>query len=205
MSNRCRPPITVALPLAAVIATAVAIGCGGSGDDGSNACGQTEASGSSSASPGRLTPTGTTLKIGQAGIVNDRESGPGGRIVKSRVEVTPTKLEKGSSDDFDNVELEPSQKSSTPYYVEVCVTNVGSGDLSKTDPSGGLTGVDERDESQTSVTFIGDFNRCKSSVDPPASLKKGESFGTCLVFLIPKGGGSLAKLEWSGGEVIWKP
>ncbi len=202
MTNRRPPPSIAALALAAVLATAVAIGCGGSDGGGSSGCDQSEASGSSS-SPGRLTPTGTTLKIGQPGILKYESSSP---KAKSTIELTPKTLEKGSIDDFDEVDLEPSLKDSTPYYVEVCVTNVGSGDLSKTDPttSGDLTAVDERDESQISVGFIGDFDRCKSA-DAPASLKQGESFGTCLAYLIPKGGGSLAKMRWSSGDVSWKP
>jgi len=105
---------------------------------------------------------------------------------KATAELTPTSIEKRS--------------------IAVCVTNVGSGDLSKTDlaDSGDLTAVDERDESQFSVGFIGDFDRCKSA-DAQASLKQGESYGTCLAFLIPEGGGSLAKMRWSSGDVSWKP
>ncbi len=198
VTNRCRPPTPAVLLLTAVLATSILTACGGSGDSASN---PTE---SSQVTSTRLTPDGTTLKIGEPGIVRYAGAGPKGGMVKSRIAVIPKKLESGSIDDLEDA-LEPSEQDSTPYYVEVEVKNVGSGDLSGIDPTvGNLTGVDERDESLTSVTFIGDFDPCNEA-DAPQSLGKGESFDTCLVFLVPKGGGSLVKVQWSAGQVLWKP
>jgi len=191
-----------ALALTAMLAASVASGCGGddggSGDKGAAAKG-------SPASASRLTPAGTTLKVGQPAVVAYQSMSP---KAKSRLEVTTTKIEKGSIDDLKDAGLEPSQKSSTPYYVKLTVKNLGSakgpGDLSGTLPTTNLTGVDERDESQTSVTFIGTFERCDEA-DTPKSFGKGKSFETCLVFLIPEGGGSLAKVKWSAArEVSWR-
>lgn len=180
--------------LLAVPATLM-VACGGSSGDGD--------SNSSAATPARLTPNGATLKIGAPALVKHDDLSPAGAKLKSRIVVTPTKLEKG--EDFGDVDLEPSQKDSTPYYVEAEVKNIGPADLSGTDPTlGNLTGLDERDESLTSLSFIGDFKPCNSA-DAPETLKQGESFKTCLVFLVPKGGGSLAKVQWSAGEVLWKP
>jgi len=183
--------------LAIVLAASTAAGCGG-GDGGSTKT--KDAGGAKAPSGGGAQTTGKALKFGQPGVVDYEDASTN---AKSKVEVTPKKLEKGSIDDFKDLKLEPSQKSMTPYYVEVSIKNVGSGNLSKTNPTNSLMGVDERNESQTSVTFIGDFKRCDSKA--PDSLKKGESYDGCLVFLVPQGGGSLAQLKWSSSDVSWKP
>ena len=199
MTHRRRMPTPGAPLLTAGLAALVAVGCGGGSNGSSGDCG-----GGSSTGTGPLTKEGTTLEIGKPAIFAYHGSTLDGRKVSSKIAVTPETLEKGSSGDLDGA-VPPSEEESTPYYVEVCVNNVGSGDLSKTDPTDELSGTDERGESQTPIFFVnGDFDRCNPE-DEPASLKPGESFATCLPFLVPKGGGSLAKVTWLIPDVTWKP
>ena len=139
---------------------------------------------------GALTPMGTTLKIGQAAVIAYDDSS---NHKKSRIEVTPQKIEKGTLDDFKNIELEGKQKTSTPYYVTMRVKNVGKGDLSGTDPASYIDGIDDRGQEQNEIIFFGDFNRCNS--DKAKSLKPGESYTSCLAYLMP-GGGSIKGMRW---------
>src|SRR3954469_23387769 len=74
----------------------------------------TEAATTDTASSGgavKKTPLGTTLKVGQPAIIDYTDSS---NHKKSFIELTPTKIEKGSLDDFKNIDLDASQKKSTP-------------------------------------------------------------------------------------------
>ena len=112
---------------------------------------------------------------------------------QSTVQITPNPIQQGSISDFKNVQLDPEQKSATPFYVNVSVKNIGKGDLSGDSPANYLDGVDDRGQAQNSVIFFGDFPRCESVT--PKSLKPGQTYKTCETFLIPKGG-SLVGMRW---------
>jgi hypothetical protein len=139
---------------------------------------------------GSLTPMGTTLKIGQTAVIAYDDSS---NHKKSRIEVTPEKIEKGTIDDFKNIDLEGNEKTSTPYYVTMRVKNVGKGDLSGTSPATYIDGIDDRGQEQSEIIFFGDFDRCNN--DKAKSLKPGESYTACLAYLIP-GGGSIKGMRW---------
>jgi len=142
------------------------------------------------AGAGGLTPMGSKLKIGEKAVIAYDDSSS---HKKSRIEVTPVKIEKGSIGDFKNIELEGKQKTSTPYYVTMKVKNVGKGDLSGTDPASYIDGVDDRGQEQNNIIFFGTFDRCNS--DDAKSLKPGESYSSCLAYLIA-GGGSIVGMRW---------
>jgi hypothetical protein len=142
------------------------------------------------AKAGGLTPMGSTLKIGAPAVIAYDDAS---NHKKSRIEITPERIEKGTLDDFKNIKLEGNQKTSTPYYLTVKVSNVGKGDLSGTDPAGYADGIDDRDQEQNEIIFFGQFDRCNG--DKAKSLKPGESYTSCLAFLIPKGG-SLKGVRW---------
>jgi hypothetical protein len=142
------------------------------------------------AQSGGLTPMGTTLKIGQAAVIAYDDSS---NHKKSRIEVTPQKIEKGTISDFKNIDLDAGQKASTPYYVSMLVKNVGKGDLSGTDPASYIDGIDDRGQEQNEIIFFGTFDRCNS--DKAKSLKPGESYKSCLAYLIP-GGGAIKGMRW---------
>jgi hypothetical protein len=142
------------------------------------------------AQSGGVTPMGTTLKIGQAAVIAYDDSS---NHKKSRIEVTPQKIEKGKISDFKNIDLDAGEKASTPYYVSMLVKNVGKGDLSGTDPASYIDGIDDRGQEQNEIIFFGTFDRCNS--DKAKSLKPGESYKSCLAYLIP-GGGAIKGMRW---------
>jgi hypothetical protein len=146
----------------------------------------TESSGGSS----EVTPLGTTLKVGEAAVIDYTDSS---NNKKSLVKLTPKDIEEGSKDDFKNIELDADQKTATPYYAHFKVENVGKKDLSGAEPAGYINGVDDRGQDQNEVIFFGDFEACNH--ETPKSLKAGQSYETCLVYLIPKGG-SLEGFHW---------
>jgi hypothetical protein len=154
------------------------------------------------------TPVGSILKIGKpATVTYSNDSAP---KVKGIVQVTPESIVKGSIKDFANITLTAAQKKSTPYYIKIRTKNVGKTDLSKTDPGRYLSGVDDRDQSQTPVIFFGNFDRCPDPVSAK-SLKPGQSYEMCEAFLMPKGA-SIVGAVWitfdpkhpTKSNIIWK-
>jgi hypothetical protein len=137
-----------------------------------------------------LTAMGSTLKMGATAVIAYNDSST---HKHSSIQVTPRSIEKGSIGDFKNIKLDANQKSATPFYVKVSVKNVGKGDLSGSDPGSYIDGVDDRGQEQNEVIFFGDFERCNDA--NPKSLKAGESYDTCLTYLIPKGG-SIVGMRW---------
>jgi hypothetical protein len=182
-----------------VAAAAVVVGCGSSSSKTST----TTTAASAPVAPttptpaggiGQLTAVGSQLKIGQTAVIAFKDlSHP---ATKGTIAVTPVSLEKGSAaTDLKGIRLDPSQQGSTPYFVRVRFTNIGTGDLSGTFPNASLRGVDDRRQDQSSVTFIGDFPRC-SETKAPAGFTHGKAFTSCSTFLIPRGG-SLTGAKWS--------
>ena len=145
---------------------------------------------SESAGSDAVTAAGSTLPIGKAATIAYDDAS---KHLKSTITVAPTKIEKGSIGDFKNINLDADQKTATPYYAQITVRNIGQGDLTGTDPAGYIDGVDDRGQRQNEIIFFGDFDRCDGS--DPKSLKPGESYDTCLTYLIPKGG-SIVGMRW---------
>jgi hypothetical protein len=196
---------------ALAVAAALAIGltaCGGGGSDsGSSASSTPETTpptnetAESSGGSGALTPPGTKLKTGQeatvAWVPPSTYSATGGQEgLKLRVAVEA--IEKGSIDDFENVELEPDQEDATPFYVKVKVEAIDEykGE-SVDDPDVSFTAIDDRGQEQSSITFFGDFEAC-SDESVPKPFTPGDSFESCLAYLMP-GGGAIKSVEWDSG------
>jgi hypothetical protein len=128
-----------------------------------------------------------------------------------KVDATALKIEKGSMDDFKNIDLDADQKASTPYYVTVRIENTGDeiplGDM-EGDPDLKFAAVDDRGQEQGSITFIGDFDRCTDN-DAPKPFAKGKSYESCLAYLVG-GDGSIRDVRWQGSDkyilkpVVWK-
>ena len=195
--------IGVAVTAAGVAAAVIALVATGGGDSGSKtteasapattagaAASTTVAAAKNSPSSGKVTPIGSTLKLGQTAVIAYDDAST---HKKSTIQITPKPIERGSISDFKNVQLNEQQKTSTPFYVKVAVKNVGSGDLTGGSPATYLDGVDDRGQNQNSVIFFGEFSRCPSV--RPKHLKPGEAYNTCLTFLIPKGG-SIVGMRW---------
>ncbi len=209
--------------IAAFVITATALpglaACSGSSSSGSNPAGGNAGGGgqpaastpaqsqSASQSPAAatgsdgLTPPGTQLTLGRDAIVGwvpssqDTGTGPHKGI---KLRVTVESIQKGTLADFRNVDLDANERKSTPYYVELRVTALGTTPLpANSDPAITFTAIDDRGQEQQSITFLGTFQRCDDPM-PPKSFVNGKSYRSCLAYLIP-GGGSIQKVEWNDG------
>lgn len=194
----------------AVIAL-VAAGCGGSGDDNDKAASaSTPAPTTAASDPANtatpeatpteepasgggdtaLTPLGTKLKVGEPAVIAYEDAS---NHKKSTIRLTPEKIDKGTIDDFKNIELDGKQKDSVPYYATIKVENIGKKDLSGASPATYINAVDDRGQDQNEIIFFGTFQRCDT--ETPKSLKPGQSYETCLAYLMP-GGGAIKGFHW---------
>jgi hypothetical protein len=148
-----------------------------------------------------LTPPGTHLGFGTAatvGWVPPTEDTGTGAHKGLKLQVTVKSIQKGTIADFANIDLDANEKKSTPYYVQVRLTALGSIAPPKdNDPALTFTAIDDRGQAQDNVTILGTFQRCDDP-SPPTSFANGKSYQSCLVYLIP-GGGSVKSVEWKDG------
>ena len=194
--------VILALSIAAVTAFGAA-GCGGSSSQSSSLSSSSTthaaaastpatssaASTSTSSSTTAVTPPGTKLTVGKTALLAYKPSSDfSNSPAKDRLEITVTSITKGTLSDFNGIQLDATEKASTPYYVKARIKNVGPGDVTakSNDPSVVVQGLDKTGQTQQSVTFIGDFPKC-DAVSPPKSMTSGRSFDTCLTFLVPGG------------------
>jgi hypothetical protein len=122
---------TTALFAALALALALSLGlsaCGGSSGDSSSTAASTptakEPTTKPAASSDGLTPPGTMLPVGKAatvGWVPPASFDPTVEEKGYKLELSVDAIEKGSIDDFANVELEADQKTSTPYYMHITI------------------------------------------------------------------------------------
>jgi hypothetical protein len=150
---------------------------------------------------GALTPPGTHLAVGQSATLGwvpaeiDLKPGAHKGLM---IAVTVKSIEKGTIADFANVQLDAAQKKDTPYYVKVHFTALGSvAPPSDSDPAITLDGIDDRGQTQSSLIFLGTFDRCDDA-SAPKPFTSGKSYDTCLTYLVP-GGGSIQKMQWANG------
>jgi hypothetical protein len=148
-----------------------------------------------------LTPPGTHLGFGTAATVGwvppTLDTGNGAHQ-GLKLKVTVESIQRGTIADFTNIDLNASEKKSTPYYVRVRLTALGSVAPPKdNDPALTFTAIDDRGQEQDNITILGTFQRCD---DPstPTSFANGMSYRSCLTYLIP-GGGSIKSVEWKDG------
>jgi hypothetical protein len=148
-----------------------------------------------------LTPPGTHLAFGGAATVGwvppSQDTGNGAHQ-GLKLQVTVVSIQKGTMADFRNIELNANERKSTPYYVQLRVTALGSTQPPKdSDPAITVTAIDDRGQEQQSVTFLGTFARCDDPF-PPKQFVSGKTYQSCLTYLIP-GGGSIQKVQWDNG------
>ena len=153
------------------------------------------------AGSGSLTPPGTHLAFGGAATVGwvpaSQDTGNGAHQ-GLKLQVTVVSIQKGTMADFRNIELNANERKSTPYYVQLRVTALGSTQPPKdSDPAITFTAIDDRGQEQQSVTFLGTFARCDDPF-PPKQFVSGKTYQSCLTYLIP-GGGSIQKVQWDNG------
>jgi hypothetical protein len=153
------------------------------------------------AGSGSLTPPGTHLAFGgpaTVGWVPPSQDTGNGAHQGLKLQVTVVSIQKGTMADFRNIELNANERKSTPYYVQLRVTALGSTPPPKdSDPAITFTAIDDRGQEQQSVTFLGTFARCDDPF-PPKQFVSGKTYQSCLTYLIP-GGGSVQKVQWDNG------
>ena len=153
------------------------------------------------AGSGSLTPPGTRLALGGPATVGwvppSQDLGTGAHK-GIKLQVTVVSIQKGTMADFRNVELNGTQRNSTPYYVQLRVTALSNASVPKdSDPAITFTAIDDRGQQQQSITFLGTFSRCDDPT-PPKQFVSGKTYQSCLAYLIP-GGGSIQKVQWDNG------
>lgn len=194
-----------------LVGGALALGLGACGGGG----GSDESSADSAANPattqeqakeaptgsGGMTPPGTKLKFGETATVYwvppslDLE----GKQEGAKLKVTVNSIEKGSIDEFDDVELEDGLETSTPYYMHLTIEALEEVAESIDDDADlAVRAIDDRGQEQSSVTFFGEFEPCDDA-EMPTPMEAGESFESCMVYLMP-GGGSIVQAEWDNGK-----
>jgi hypothetical protein len=156
------------------------------------------AGGQSSGGSAGVAKPGASLAAGQSAIVPYQVTlANGGNGPTYNMRITVQSIERGTLADFNGIQLDADQKASTPYYARVRMTNLGPGTLntSDNDPAGSIQGIDNTGQPQDSLTFLlGTFPRCPD-VTTPNPFKPGQSFDTCLTFLIP---GGITKVAYTG-------
>jgi hypothetical protein len=210
-----------AAALAAVGLAAALAACGGGSSSSSTASGsattasvaRVPAATSSatttavSSKSGGITAPGTKLSVGKTARVPYHKAGASGTAPSSTLAVTVQSFDKGSLSDFNGIQLDATQKASTPYYVKLHVTNLGPSAIDVDGSAAAIEGVDSTGNNQSSVTFIGDFPRCHDAAST-TPIPSGKGYDDCLTFLIP---GGIKAISYNGTDsyidspVTWAP
>ena len=128
-----------------------------------------------------LTKAGTQLKFGDKATVAYEPNAQRNTVL----ELTVTGATQGSIDDLSAYVLDERTKASTPYYVNVSLTNVGDGDVGQTPIP--LWAVDNDNTLIQASSFTNSFTRCPST-PLPTSFAPSATENACLVFLVPDHG-----------------
>ena len=193
-----------ALPALAVVAALALAGCGGGSDSSPGSAGSggtaSPTGGSSSSGPSsgqsssqspspsttvvqgvRLTPQGSSLKLGHTARVSWR---PDQKTV-GVIAVSVTRLQRVPISAFSDWRLGPATQRSTPYFVHATVRNLGRSDLS--DKPVPLYLLDQRNTLLQASSFQAQFAPCPSRPLPP-KFTHGKRTSVCLVYFAPDHG-----------------
>lgn len=135
----------------------------------------------------------------------------GSTVSSHKLRVVVQSVQQGPVSDLNGLQLGADQKDAAPDYVKVEITNLGPGGLSDSNNNDGLPntlmGVDDAGNLQEQLTFIvGNFKPCDDK-DVPDPLKPGQTYSTCLTFVVRHG---ITKLAYTGTQayvdspVTWK-
>ena len=202
----------VAGAAAAMLASGIAAcGSGGSGTPAGNvsapatspaaAAAPGAPGGAAAPGHGSLTAPGSHLRFGEQATVgwvppaaDNLGAHQKGLSLRGAVE----SIQQGTIADFKNVQLNAAQRRSTPYYVTVRITALGdTPPPAHENPASSFDAIDDRGQQQESLIFLGTFARCNDN-DAPKPFVSGESYQSCLAYLMP-GGGSIQRVQWSSG------
>ncbi len=179
-----------AVPAACALLALTGCTSGGSEADSVASSGSAGQSASSSPTPQtdievpdgvKLTQPGAELSYGDSATVAVEPSQNAGSVLT----MTVSEVRKAAISDFSAYVLDDRTKSSTPFYVDVSVTNEGPGKLGAVGvPLFAQVGDDTLVEASN---FLTPFKKCPS-VALPDNFGPGKEVDTCLVFLLPDKG-----------------
>lgn len=146
-----------------------------------------------------LTDEGSDLAFGDGATVVHAPSQTRGSVL----ELTVTGVRQGRIRDFAAYALDDATAASTPYYVDVTVTNVGEGDVGGSPVP--LWAVNASDQLVQASGFTAPFRPC-ASTPLPRAFGGGESVETCLVYLLG-GDGELTAVSFRPTQefapIVW--
>jgi hypothetical protein len=128
-----------------------------------------------------LTAAGADLKFGEKATVAYEPNSERNTVL----EMTVGSATEGAIADLGSYVLDERTKASTPYYVDVTVTNVGDGDVGQTPIP--LWAVDDANTLIQASSFTNAFPRCPST-PLPTTFAPNATVTTCLVYLVPDHG-----------------
>jgi hypothetical protein len=148
----------------------------------------------------QLTKAGTELKFGEKATVAYEPNAERNTVL----ELTVNSAAEGTITDLGSYVLDERTKESTPYYVDVTVTNVGDGDVGQTPIP--LWAVDDANTLIQASSFTNSFNRCPST-PLPTTFAPNATATTCLVYLVPDHGkltGVSFRPLQAVAPIVWK-
>ena len=147
-----------------------------------------------------LTKAGTQLKFGDKATVAYEPNSERNTVL----ELAVNSAAEGTIADLGSYVLDERTKESTPYYVDVTVTNVGDGDVGQTPIP--LWAVDDANTLIQASSFTNSFTRCPST-PLPTTFAPNATVTTCLVYLVPDHGkltGVSFRPLQAVAPIVWK-
>lgn len=131
----------------------------------------------------KLTPTGTTLKVGQTATVLYETKD----LAKAttHLAITAKSVKKGSIDDMKGFDLDAQTKVSQPFYVTVTFKNVGPKPMEPGGIFGLINAHNNAGDELNTLSLLGDFPPCEGTT--PKSLAVGASYTQCDIYVAPAG------------------
>jgi hypothetical protein len=132
---------------------------------------------------------GSNFAVGEEAVVEHTTFLSGGKPgPKTTVGITVVKVTRGTQDELKTggLELDPEEQKTTPYYVDVRFENQGSQAIQR--DLGVL--MEDDDGNSVSATVIIEFGGppfAKCTRAEAGELAAGDSYETCLLFLLPEG------------------
>jgi hypothetical protein len=147
-----------------------------------------------------LTKAGTELQFGEKATVAYEPNAERNTVL----ELTVNSAAQGTIADLGSYVLDERTKTSTPYYVNVTVTNVGEGDVGQTPIP--LWAVDDANTLIQASSFTNEFAQCPST-PLPTTFAPNATVTTCLVYLVPDQGkltGMSFRPLQAVAPIVWK-
>lgn len=172
----------------------------------SSAAPPSPSTGSGTGDDGALTPTGTTLTVGQTATVKYAVKDLSKET--TRLNVTAVSVKKGAIKDLKDFNLDAQTKVSDPFYITMTFRNAGPREMEP----GGIFGLvrahNTAGDELNRLSLIGTFKPCDGDV--PKTLAVGASYTECEVYIAPAGQeiGNVNfwfYLEDQRTEITWKP